>query len=262
MLLRRITEHVKNQNWIAVIIDFTIVVFGILLAFQVTEWNQDRKDRVLEREYLQRAIQDLDGDAKSLETAIQLAQSRAARVNSVLILQNDAKTAVENHCAYLLGVFSGHNATLAPSLNQTYNEMVTSGNLSLLRSNSVKNQLGIYYNNYRSWSDSMQAISRRLQPLAFLTRRHMPVALGQAITEEGARLNLSTRQAVDVSKFRLCSSYNDEFLTFYTAINNDPEFYGLLQGAHAVHSVIKRSIAELLESNRSLKALIEGELGG
>ena len=42
MLLRRITKHVKEQNWFAVGLDFIIVVAGILIAFQITNWNEDR----------------------------------------------------------------------------------------------------------------------------------------------------------------------------------------------------------------------------
>ena len=44
MLLRRITQHVKEQNWFAVFLDFFIVVAGILIAFQITNWNERRQD--------------------------------------------------------------------------------------------------------------------------------------------------------------------------------------------------------------------------
>ena len=34
MLLRRITQHVKDQNWFAVAVDFVIVVIGVLPRFE------------------------------------------------------------------------------------------------------------------------------------------------------------------------------------------------------------------------------------
>jgi hypothetical protein len=43
MLLRTITSHVKEQNWFAVLVDFLIVVLGILIAFQITEWNEQQQ---------------------------------------------------------------------------------------------------------------------------------------------------------------------------------------------------------------------------
>ena len=45
MLLRRITKHVKGQNWFAVGLDFIIVVAGILIALQITNWNEDQSAR-------------------------------------------------------------------------------------------------------------------------------------------------------------------------------------------------------------------------
>ncbi|MEO0694618.1 MAG: hypothetical protein AAFY84_00835 [Pseudomonadota bacterium] len=46
MILRRITKHVKDQNWFAVALDFCIVVFGVVIGIQVANWNEERSDRV------------------------------------------------------------------------------------------------------------------------------------------------------------------------------------------------------------------------
>lgn len=40
MLLRRITEHIKGQNWAAIGIDFVIVVVGVFIGIQVSNWNE------------------------------------------------------------------------------------------------------------------------------------------------------------------------------------------------------------------------------
>lgn len=44
MLLRRITKHVKDQNWFAVGIDFLIVVFGVFIGIQFANWNDTQQD--------------------------------------------------------------------------------------------------------------------------------------------------------------------------------------------------------------------------
>ena len=46
MILRRITKHVKDQNWFAVCLDFFIVLAGILIAFQITNWNEAKSERI------------------------------------------------------------------------------------------------------------------------------------------------------------------------------------------------------------------------
>lgn len=40
MILRSITQHVKNQNWFAVMLDFIIVVVGVFVGLQVSNWNE------------------------------------------------------------------------------------------------------------------------------------------------------------------------------------------------------------------------------
>jgi len=42
MLLRSITRHVTAQNWFAVGIDFVIVVIGVYIGIQVSNWNEAR----------------------------------------------------------------------------------------------------------------------------------------------------------------------------------------------------------------------------
>lgn len=59
MLLRRITKHVKDQNWFAVALDFVIVVLGILIAFRITEWSEDRREAQAEQALLERLHEEI-----------------------------------------------------------------------------------------------------------------------------------------------------------------------------------------------------------
>ena len=45
MLLRRITQHVKDQNWTAVALDFFIVVIGVFIGIQVANWNDTQSNK-------------------------------------------------------------------------------------------------------------------------------------------------------------------------------------------------------------------------
>lgn len=48
MLLRRVIEHVKSQNWTAIFLDFVIVVSGVFIGIQVANYNTTQGER---REY-------------------------------------------------------------------------------------------------------------------------------------------------------------------------------------------------------------------
>ena len=45
MLLRRVTKHVHDQNWFAVVLDFVIVVAGVGFAMYGQAWLSDRQQR-------------------------------------------------------------------------------------------------------------------------------------------------------------------------------------------------------------------------
>ncbi len=49
MILRRVIAHVKNQEWTAIGIDFLIVVTGVFIGIQVSNWNAAQAENARER---------------------------------------------------------------------------------------------------------------------------------------------------------------------------------------------------------------------
>jgi hypothetical protein len=45
MILRRLTTNIRAQNWTAITIDFLIVVIGVFLGIQASNWNQARLEK-------------------------------------------------------------------------------------------------------------------------------------------------------------------------------------------------------------------------
>jgi len=67
VLLRRITEHVRAQNWFAVWLDFFIVVIGVFVGIQVNNWNQERISLNKANEQLILLNRDLTRDVEVLD---------------------------------------------------------------------------------------------------------------------------------------------------------------------------------------------------
>lgn len=42
MILRRITDALRRQDWTTVVVEALIVTFGVLLGLQLNNWNKDR----------------------------------------------------------------------------------------------------------------------------------------------------------------------------------------------------------------------------
>jgi hypothetical protein len=43
MILRRLTGHIRQENWFAVILELVVVVIGLFLAFQLDRWYESQR---------------------------------------------------------------------------------------------------------------------------------------------------------------------------------------------------------------------------
>ena len=77
MIFRRIAQHVKDQNWTAVGIDFVIVVVGVFLGIQIGNWNAGRLDQ-------QRREQIVDALGTNLRDAIGVQERFVAEIDAGL----------------------------------------------------------------------------------------------------------------------------------------------------------------------------------
>ncbi len=92
MLVRRVIEHVKHQNWTAVALDFVIVVVGVFIGIQVSNWNAARGARAKEYGYLLRLHEDLEQSIATIDRTVRLLDRQAA--GQTLFLEALARCAV------------------------------------------------------------------------------------------------------------------------------------------------------------------------
>ncbi len=77
MLLRRITEHVKAQNWTAVALDFFIVVVGVFIGIQVSNWNDTQSSKAELRTSLERLDKEVSQNIGLIETVLALYEEKS-----------------------------------------------------------------------------------------------------------------------------------------------------------------------------------------
>jgi hypothetical protein len=137
MILRRVIAHFRKQEWTAIALDFLIVVAGVFVGLQVSNWNAARAERATEDRYLVRLLADAQANIVELEDIIE-AQKRRARTLA------DFEHALRN----------GGEAPPVPALQDalcrffvqpgmalqqaTYDELVASGGLSILRDERLR----------------------------------------------------------------------------------------------------------------------------
>ena len=87
MLHRRIRQHIKDQNWLAVGLDFFIVVAGVMIALQVANWSEARSSKEGATNTLIRLKNEAEINVTALEDRIlAIETSRLVRDRALLAL--------------------------------------------------------------------------------------------------------------------------------------------------------------------------------
>jgi hypothetical protein len=130
VILRRVIEHVRDQNWTAVGIDFCIVVIGVFFGIQVANWNDARAEERRGRAYAERLTADLE---KDLASRLGLVAYFAAVLESVE--RTDALLADPQSDAQQLVVaaYRASEINYIPPSRSTWDEIVASGDAQLLQ---------------------------------------------------------------------------------------------------------------------------------
>ena len=156
MLLRSITKHVKDQNWFAVALDFFIVVVGILIAFQITNWSQARNDGQLRMSYLERLESDLSQtidylskNQDTIEQKIEIIDSFVAKLNN--------QGADEGDLIHSTADYFTRGAALSDFkvFRSTFDELTTSGRLDILKSDKLSETLKTLNTNYAGRNEDL-----------------------------------------------------------------------------------------------------------
>jgi len=59
MILRRVIEHFRKQEWTAIFLDFVIVVVGVFIGIQVSNWNDARAEELRRRQIIAALVTNL-----------------------------------------------------------------------------------------------------------------------------------------------------------------------------------------------------------
>src|SRR5690348_17963908 len=80
----KLIKRLRDHDWLAALIEFVIVVAGILLALQVSNWNQERQDRDRGARYAQRLRAELTSDTAAIDEAVRVWQQVSAYGESAM----------------------------------------------------------------------------------------------------------------------------------------------------------------------------------
>jgi len=165
MLLRRFLTHFRKQDWIAIVLDFVIVVVGIFVGLQVSQWNEDRKDGVLEQQYLASLKQDFQSDIEELDNAAELAEMRSRLLRLIHDAVDSGRVDGEPN-EFVWAVYNSMLLNYPSYTRTTINDLMSTGNLQLLTDAETKRGIASYYREiaYREqWTPNWRAMQIEME---------------------------------------------------------------------------------------------------
>lgn len=139
MLLNHAIRNLRERDWFSVGVELFVLVLGIVLALQASNWANQRRDRADERDYLRRLLDDNAANRAIIEHGLERNRRTAELARSLSeALASDREPDPQAMTLVLCKWF------VQPALHlqqSTYAEMVSSGKLLLLRDQRLRAQL-------------------------------------------------------------------------------------------------------------------------
>ena len=128
-----------------------LVMVGILLALQINNWNEWRKDRLLEDQYYCRLLEDVEQDKIQLEEFLKKSMDRLKASNEAVRLLQQQKVLKEEIGIQMSLSIRGVFADFVPN-NSAFEDLKSGANLNVIRDKNIIKALNKYYNRIREYS--------------------------------------------------------------------------------------------------------------
>ena len=169
MILARITRAIRTQNWFAVALEFVIVVAGVMLAFQATLWNEERRARDAERQALSQLHDELVQLTETREQFREAAETVSAQLDAARHFLHVGTSNEPMPEAMCNAIIFSHILPQPPDQMPTIEESIATGRLSAIRSPDLRASLNRFVQRRITARNAVEAIVRNslLLPVRF-----------------------------------------------------------------------------------------------
>ena len=177
MILARLTQAIRQQNWFAVALEFIIVIAGVVIGFQVTAWSEARVSSALTTIFYQRLTEDLETEA----------ESRAARFAYFERARRHDQHAMESLLAgeptdsqLIIDLYQASQAWDYSPQRSTYDELLNAGIANAIPEVNIRRELA---NIYLNLENSALTLGQQTEYRNNI-RRYMPHSLQESVRRE------------------------------------------------------------------------------
>jgi competence protein ComGC len=124
--------------------EIVLVVIGILIALQINNWNKSQNEKQIEKQYLKNIVRDLEEQIKSIEVQMENEQSYYEAASYLIEDYNEDYRLTLDSTFYKLASSLTSRKTFVIT-DPTYTDLISSGNINIIRNQAYKDKLLNYY---------------------------------------------------------------------------------------------------------------------
>lgn len=140
----RLMQHVRKLEWPAIGIELGIVIVGVFIGMQVSNWNVEREARKSGALFAERLKADLREEAWYYQ--LQIEYSRDVLANAERAVNALSGHSTESNEALLVSAYRATQYRQKARRRATYDELVSTGTLGLIKSQTLRNTALQVYN--------------------------------------------------------------------------------------------------------------------
>jgi hypothetical protein len=145
MTLRTLIGRARDRDWMGVLVEIVIVVVGVFLGLQASNWNQDRQDSARGREYLARIDADLQGEIVLLRDTLEFSRSVGAYGDGAIAYAEAGTLYKDSAWQTLLAYYQASQVWPFRQPSTTFQEIRGSGELQLIRNAALRARIAAHY---------------------------------------------------------------------------------------------------------------------
>ncbi len=143
MILRRVIAHFRKQEWTAIGLDFLIVVMGVFIGIQVSNWNAARQNKDLAASYIERLHTDIELEHALWGRTIEYFST--ARDYGRAAMAGFSKPADELGEDWLIALYQASQVWFAAPNRSTFDELQATGRIVNIRDENLRTVVSNHY---------------------------------------------------------------------------------------------------------------------
>ena len=237
MRISSLGRHLREQNWLAVFLDLSMIVLGVFLGIRANEWNESKKLRKLENTYVDRIKEDIRVSIEVNQRNI-INMFRYAE-DATIVIQSLEKCNIDEfeRERFAAGLFSIGKINPPYMMNGTVTELISTGKYDIIQNIDLRSKIADLTQTVESNLSLESQISGRVTPHVNYIESRIRFNIQNPIQGSG-------NPAWPNLKFELSELCSDE------------KFQSSVSAARAMTYTVIKANQDILTKQKSIRKLI------